>query len=288
MGTSAEWPLHVHTTPPEEHEQRAHERGVAAYQEGVEDRIWDAMSAVEAARERYRSGGGSTEEVREAERNLRHVYETERERLEHASGLEPVEVARIRDWLAQRMHEGRDLERDRAFAVYEGEVESLFEGAANLETYAELLERRGAFDRDTKEDFHDQLNRFYEQLQELDARRMDGRPSPERDRLINLLQRLHDRYPVSERRPSAPTLSQAHALQRTVRAQYAAVQHDLSLEQRRALRARIATLSSLVRRAEDARYRELFQHPLRVRIASAIERATEHAPLLAGEATRKR
>ncbi|MCC6934096.1 MAG: hypothetical protein IT406_00140, partial [Candidatus Yanofskybacteria bacterium] len=281
MKSSAEWPIHTQTTSPAEHKQLARERAFGAYQEGVEDRVWDAQSAYEEARAAYRTGQGSAEALHAAEAELERAYDEELERLEHASGLEPVEIARVRDWLGRRVHQAHSLEHDKEFTSYESEVVMLLEGVANLESYAELLEKKGALSRDVREDLHEQVNRFYEQLEELDERRTDTRPSREREQLVALLQRIHDRYPLVERAPVAPSLSRVRALHRSVRANYAAIQHDLPLEQRQSLRSRIALLSGLVRQAEDARYRELFRHPPRFRVHAAIERATEYAPALA-------
>lgn len=287
MKSSPEWPIHTQAISPAEHEQLSRERAFGKYKEGVENRIWDALSAYEEARAAYRTDQGSAEALHAAEGELERAYDEELERLEHASGLDPVEIARVRDWLGRRIHQGHSLEHDKEFAAYEGEVVTLMEGVANLESYAELLEQRGALHQAIREDIHEQLSRFYEQLEQLDERRVDKRPSREREQLVALLRRIHDRYPLVEQAPAVPSLSRARALHQSVRANYAAIQHDLPLEQRQSLRSRIALLSGLVRQAEDARYRELFRHPPRARVHAAIERAIEHAPALAHVVARK-
>lgn len=63
---------------------------------------------------------------------------------------------------------------------------------------------------------------------------------------------------------------------RAVKTRYDAVQHTLSLDQRREMRTRIAMLSSLVLRAEDERLARVGSAVL-----AAVSHATEHAPAIA-------
>lgn len=171
-------------------------------------------------------------------------------------------------------------ERKRSVEEYDDEVDVLMEGVMNLEGYFEMLDHQGMLDAAVMDDLHDQLDRFQEQLQELDGTTENPVASPVRKMLVGIIDDIRQRYARNQvERQAEPTLSAVRELHRTVKASYASVSHRLNEDQRRSFRVRIAQLSAMVRHAEDAEYRRLFTYPTAAR--EIMARARSVAPTLA-------
>ncbi len=121
---------------------------------------------------------------------------------------------------------------------------------------------------------HDGLDAAQDKLQELDGQTEDAARSKERRALMGLMDKLRTDYPATLRQIGE--LSAVRDLHRRVRAAYTSVQHTLTVDQRREMRKQIASLSSLVRRAEDERLAGVS-----AAVFAAVSHATEHAPAVA-------
>ncbi len=170
----------------------------------------------------------------------------------------------------------------------------------SLETYdsavreiiAEIISLQSAFEYALKKGLtkaklqmlHDGLDAAQERLQELDTRAEEPALSKERRALMGLINQMRKAYPMAMEQvapeqaalPEGAGLTAVRGLHERVRATYASVQHTLTLEQRREMRVRIASLSSLVRRAEDEQ-----QARVGAAVLAAVSRATELAPATA-------
>lgn len=162
--------------------------------------------------------------------------------------------------------ETKDLEQDKAVAEYEKRVQDVM---------GEVVDTQDAFEQSAKAGItpkqltllHRWLDEAQEHLQEADqeysARNVQPARSHERKTLVELINRIRAKYPMSG-------LTSVYALHEDVRATYAGISHALTLEQRRAFRPRIAKLTSLIRKAEAEGD-----------IVITMARATEMAPAVA-------
>lgn len=132
---------------------------------------------------------------------------------------------------------------------------------------------------------HDGLDAAQDRVQQLDEETKNTASSDMRRALMSQITRLRKEYPANMEQltpdevmfPKSPgNLSSVRDLHRRVRAAYISVQHTMTVDQRRDMRARIATLSSLARRSQE----EQLAH-MAPALLTAVSHATEHAPLLA-------
>ena len=92
----------------------------------------------------------------------------------------------------------------------------------------------------------------------------------------------------------APSLAHVRALYRHVRARYASLQHQLTVDERRAFRGRIGQLRTLIQTTQDERWQRHIGRPLslaatgyftghthrRAAILLAMSRARHYTPIL--------
>jgi hypothetical protein len=135
--------------------------------------------------------------------------------------------------------------------LYDEEVRKMQVVVAGLESYFELLSRKNKLDGATLQDLHRQLDDVQEQLQTLDEKSADPSASRERRSLMKMVNDLRAQYPATMRPASPATLSSVRGKHAVATVKYAAIQHRLSSNGRRAMRTRLASLGAMVRQAED-------------------------------------
>jgi len=163
--------------------------------------------------------------------------------------------------------------------AYERELDTIGAEIDNIERAAnDIEEKNGLSDKD-RTTLLDQLRIYPTIILELDERFPDAEDSQKRaalvERMSELRNRLRNPYHVDVKK-NLDAAKNPSDVYRKVQATYSSMQHTLTLEQRRAMRTQIATLSSLVRRAEDQRMARVGSA-----ILAAVSNATEHAPAIA-------
>lgn len=162
--------------------------------------------------------------------------------------------------------ETENLEQDRAAVEYEQRVQDIMSEVVDIEDAFEQSAKAGVTPKQLTL-LHRWLDEAQEHVQEADqeysARNVQPARSHERKTLIELINRIRAKYPMSG-------LTSVYALHEDVRATYAGISHALTLEQRRALRPRIAQLTALIRKAEAEGD-----------VVITMARATELAPAVA-------
>jgi hypothetical protein len=174
------------------------------------------------------------------------------------------------------------VQRHMDAAAYDSSVAEILSDVVTLQSSFEYALKRG-LTREKLQMLHDGLDAAQEKLQALDEESEHAAESKERRALMQRINDIRKEYPftMEEILPgrtgaTSPGLSSARDTHRRVVASYTAIQHTLTIDQRRTMRTRIATLSGLVRQAE-AEHAEA----IAARVRAVISRATEHAPAIA-------
>lgn len=174
---------------------------------------------------------------------------------------------------------------------YEKKFRSILKNVKDLETITDGFERDGRLnDERVRTELLDQLRVYSASLLEIGETSEDLKYADDHQVLVKMMKRLRDRLmqaPPAEKAKIDPNqtipfgrkvverdvaargvsvVEDVRAMHARVKASYASVQHRLSEDQRRSIRAHIAQLTSLVRRTE---------------LEAAISHAIEHAPALA-------
>lgn len=209
---------------------------------------------------------------------------------QRGEGEPPVPGKRAADYSGEERREPLEL--------YDEDVVKLMEDAIRLEGLVDRAEAEGALPAQ-QEELSGLLKDIAEGLRALDAAAEVGVPKQSRERaaLMGILKKIHQRI---RRKPAEGSLSTARSIYRQVKAQYAAVQHTLTEEQRRHMRTHIGRLAVQVRQAEDDAWRGVFMKPvpppepvapvpaplpdtdaIRTAVQLAVSRASAHAARLA-------
>ena len=175
---------------------------------------------------------------------------------------------------------------------YGFQIGRLMQQVVEWEGVADILEKNGKLTKEVRADLLEELRKYPAELLDLDEKAgeyfekekqkdpevKDPRESPERSSLIGVLKKLRERLsdefyidmdknqPEPEATATAASIHDVRAVHKKLRASYAAVQHTLTVDQRRAMRTRIAAFTKNVYQAE---------------LAHAMAHAAEHAPLVA-------
>lgn len=156
--------------------------------------------------------------------------------------------------------------------LYDKQVRNILADVVSLESAFEFS-LKNTLTKAKIQMLHDGLDAAQEKLQELDEKAEEPAESKERRALMGLINKLRAEYPVNMQQIVLDVPADVY---KKVKATYSSVQHTLTLDQRREMRTRIATLSSLVQRAEDERLARVGSAVL-----AAVSHATEHAPAIA-------
>ena len=156
--------------------------------------------------------------------------------------------------------------------LYDERVRDILAEIVSLQEVFEFTLKKGLTKKKLQM-LHDGLDAAQDRLQELDGQTEGAARSKERRALVGLMNKMRTDYPANMQHGRLLVVRDLH---RRVRAAYSSVQHTLTVDQRREMRTRIASLSSLVRRAEDERLAGVS-----AAVFAAVSYATEHAPAIA-------
>lgn len=182
------------------------------------------------------------------------MREDRRDELEDAyrAAMEAVETfgRRKTDFTAEE----RPTPLELALPEYDKQVMKLMESLIALESNIDMLEKAGKLEETDRAEFREMLSAAYVQLDDLDRSAGDevAGASRERKSLMQLFDTLKERLrrPGKTMAASSP-LADLRITHQQVKAQYAAVQHTLTDEQRRLMRGKIAQMAVSLKQAED-------------------------------------
>lgn len=173
-------------------------------------------------------------------------------------------------------------ERGISLSECEREVGAMMKEVGNIDTAARMMEQEDALTDEGRQALLDQLRIYPERLLDLDNKFESAEYSQKRSALVEQMTQLRERLgnpwhvdvkrnlEMIQKGPKGPV-----EMHEQVKATYSSVQHLLTIDQRREMRTRIATLTALVQRAEDERLSRV-----KAAILAAVSHATEHAPAL--------
>ncbi len=191
------------------------------------------------------------------------VYTTEN-RQEEARGVQDTEF-----WMRSRLFP----------EVYGQHIDEMMKEVGDIEQVVSQFEKENKLTPQTATELLDQLRIYPEKILRLDENAEKAGVAvhtEKREALVERMTVLRRRLLMEKEKNEQG----ARDVYRAIKTRYDAVQHTLTLDQRREMRVKIATLSSLVQRAEDKRLASVGSA-----ILAAVSYATEHAPAVAHAAS---